>query len=271
MILTQRARGVRFGWVGMDAGYGKDPGLLRALGTAGETFVADVHSNQHLWEQDPQPAPPCLRTGQRPGTAVKPASRSVTVKDWVARQNPDAWIPFKRRDGTNGSLRGDFLHARVWLWDGAEEMARCWHLIAWRADENATEIKYVLSNAAADLPLLDLARMAASRFWIERALQDAKGAAGMGEYQMRGWVGWHRHMALVMLALFFILQQRLLLAEELLLLSAEDIAWILGKYLPQPQATEEDIQKALARRLRRRQTDINSKKNRNPDQLIDFL
>ena len=44
-------------------------------------------------------------------------------------------------------------------------------------------------------------------------------------------------MALVMLALFFILQQRILLAEELPLLSAEDIVWILEKYLPQPQAT----------------------------------
>ena len=88
---------------------------------------------------------------------------------------------------------------------------------------------------------------------------------------MRGWIGWYRHMALVMLALFFILQQRILLAEELPLLSAEDIVWILEKYLPQPQATEEDIQKALARRHRRRQTDIDSKKQRNPAQLIDIL
>ena len=78
-------------------------------------------------------------------------------------------------------------------------------------------------------------------------------------------------MAPVMLALFFILQQRILLAEELPLLSAEDIVWILGKYLPQPQATEEDIQKAPARRHRRRQTDIDSKKQRNPAQLIDIL
>ena len=39
------------------------------------------------------------------------------------------------------------------------------------------------------------------------------------------------------------------ICEELPLLSAEDIVWILEKYLPQPQATEEGIQKALARRL----------------------
>ena len=88
---------------------------------------------------------------------------------------------------------------------------------------------------------------------------------------MRGWLGWHRHMALVMPALFFILQQRILLAEELPLLSAEDIVWILEKYLPQPSATEEDLQKALARRHRRRQTDIDSKNHRNPAQLIDIL
>ena len=36
MILTQRARGVRFGWVGMDAGYGKDRGLLRAWSPPGK-------------------------------------------------------------------------------------------------------------------------------------------------------------------------------------------------------------------------------------------
>ena len=160
-------------------------------------------------------------------SAVKPASRSVTVKDWVARQSPDAWISFKRRDGTNGSLRGEFLHARVWLWDGEEEMPRCWHPVAWRADGNATETKYVLSNAVTDIPLLGPARMAAPRFWIGRALLDARGAASMGGYQMLGWPGWHRHMALVMPALFFMLQQRVLLAEELPLLSAEDIALVL--------------------------------------------
>lgn len=38
------------------------------------------------------------------------------------------------------------------------------------------------------------------------------------------------------------------ICEELPRLSAEDIVWILEKYLPKPQATEEDIQKALARR-----------------------
>lgn len=271
MVRTQRARGVRFNWVSMDGGYGKDPALLRALDADGEIFVVDVHGNQHLWLENPFPAPPQLRTGKRQGTRLKAAGQSIEVRAWAAAQPPEAWIRFKRREGINGALRGEFLHRRVWLWNGSEQTAQLWHLIAWRPDEDAADIKYVLSNAPADLAVIDLARMAASRFWVERALQDAKGAVGMAEYQLRGWVGWHHHMALVMLAMLFMLQQRILLALELPLLSAEDIVWVLERYLPNPQATEAEIQSALARRHNRRQIDIDSRKRRNQARLEDIL
>ena len=127
------------------------------------------------------------------------------------------------------------------------------------------------SNAPADIAALDLARMACSRFWIERALQDAKGAVGMGEYQLRSWVGWHRHRAMVMLAMFFMLQQKILLAAELPLLSAEDIAWAIEYFLPRAHATEQDVRKALARRHRRRQVDIDSRKRRIEPHLEDVF
>jgi len=271
MVRAQRARGVQFNWVSTDAGYGKDPALLRALDADGETFVTDVHANQRLWQDDPKPAPPALPTGKRRSAKPKAVEPSVEVRDWVARQPAEAWVRFKRRDGINGALRGEFIHRRVWLWDGNEEDARCWHLIAWRPDETSDEIKYVLSNASADIAVIDLARMAASRFWVERALQDAKGAAGMAEYQMRGWVGWHRHMAIVMLAMLFMLRERVLLAEELPLLSAEDIVWMIEYYLPRPQTTEAEVQKALARRHKRRQTSIDSRRRHELTALEDIL
>lgn len=31
----------------------------------------------------------------------------------------------------------------------------------------------------------------------------------MKDYQIRGWIGWHHHMALVILFLLFMLEQRL--------------------------------------------------------------
>ena len=66
-------------------------------------------------------------------------------------------------------------------------------------------------------------------------------------------------------------RERALAAEELPLLSAEDITWMLEHYLPRPHVSEEEIQKALARRHRRRQIDIDSKKRRNPADVVDIL
>jgi SRSO17 transposase len=47
IVRKARARGVRFGWVGVDAGYGKDPALLRALDDAKEVFCVSA------WKKDP--------------------------------------------------------------------------------------------------------------------------------------------------------------------------------------------------------------------------
>src|SRR5690348_1877333 len=53
MVRATRAGGMRFGWVGVDGGYGKEPAFLRALDDMGETFVADVHATQRVWSEPP--------------------------------------------------------------------------------------------------------------------------------------------------------------------------------------------------------------------------
>ncbi len=47
------------------------------------------------------------------------------------------------------------------------------------------------------------------RYWVERPFQDAKNQCGMGDYQARGWLAWHHHMSMVILAMLFLLEQRL--------------------------------------------------------------
>ena len=51
--------------------------------------------------------------------------------------------------------------------------------------------------------------MSCSRYWIERAFQDAKGNAGMADYQVRSWAGWHHHMVMTMLAMLFIMDMQI--------------------------------------------------------------
>ncbi|RLG29478.1 hypothetical protein DRN97_11825 [Methanosarcinales archaeon] len=69
-----------------------------------------------------------------------------------------------------------------------------------RKEENGKK-KYQFSNASPNTKMNRLAEMSCSRYWMERALEDAKGEAGMADYEVRGWLGWHHHMTMVMLAI----------------------------------------------------------------------
>ena len=75
-----------------------------------------------------------------------------------------------------------------------------------REDEGQTQRKYQLCNAPEATPFQRLAQMSHSRYWMERAIQDAKGEAGLDEYQVRGWRGWHHHMTMTFLAMLFLLR-----------------------------------------------------------------
>ena len=42
---------------------------------------------------------------------------------------------------------------------------------------------------------------------LKPALNEAKGEAGMDEYQVRTWEGWHHHMALTLIAVWFLIEE----------------------------------------------------------------
>ncbi|MFV0438567.1 MAG: IS701 family transposase, partial [Desulfopila sp.] len=90
-----------------------------------------------------------------------------------------------------------------------EPSAQRWRLIVRREVASPQEIKYSLSNAPEEISIQRLAYMQAQRYWIERTFHDSKTHCGMGDYQVRGWYGWHHHMAMVLMAMLFMLQERL--------------------------------------------------------------
>ena len=51
----------------------------------------------------------------------------------------------------------------------------------------------------------ELARVIKASACIEASFQRGKGEAGMDEYQVRTWQGWHHHMALSLLAVWFLI------------------------------------------------------------------
>jgi hypothetical protein len=132
-----------------------------------------------------------------------------------------------------------------------------------RAEGDGT-FKYSFSNAAAATAWERLAYMQAQRFWIERCFQDAKSELGMAHYEVRGWLGWHHHMALVCLALLFLLQERCLARLHTPLLSARDIVELLAIYLPRRPRNEREVLRQMQRRHAARQRDLENRKRRQP-------
>jgi SRSO17 transposase len=56
--------------------------------------------------------------------------------------------------------------------------------------------------------------MQAQRYWIGCTFQDAKNQCGMGEYQTGKRRSRHHHMAMVMMVMLFMVEQRLLFKDK---------------------------------------------------------
>lgn len=257
MVFGARGNGIRFKWVGFDSFYGDNPEFLRKLADNGEVFMGDIHRDHRIYFEDPKPIipPPQSNRGKKP-TRLKAQSRAIRVDRWIDKQAPGAWKRVEVRGTTKGKLRVDILHREVWVWDGKERQARKWHLVVRREINSEAKRKFSLSNAPSDTSTKRLAFMQAQRYWVERPFQDAKNQCGMGDYQARGWLAWHHHMSMVMLAMLFMLEQRLQNKTDIPLLTCGDVTTLLKSVLPRRDISEDEILRQLGIRHRKRQGSI---------------
>jgi SRSO17 transposase len=283
MVRHQRTLGTNFDIVSMDSGYGSDAGFLRGLDTAGETYVAEVHCDQFIWDAHPWPH----RQSKRPGKTLQEAQPShpgQRVDRYSQAQPEQDWQRLKTRDSDQGWVEVSWLARRVWtLHEGEAQMQ--W-LLAWEnPDERSNDGSkgcrprrhYALSNAPADTDPRHLIADALGRNVVERNFREAKQSVGMADYQVRGWPAWHHHMAVVLMAMLFLTQERmhqapLLTSEGPLALTAGDIVFMMERLLPQRgrgAGSEEEARKMLAKRIAQRQKDQmrrrrKTRKNRPP-------
>jgi SRSO17 transposase len=71
-----------------------------------------------------------------------------------------------------------------------------------------SRIDYALSNAGPEVPLAELVRAQRQRHRIEEMFAAGNGEAGLDHYEVRSWVGWHHHMTLSLVALWFLCLER---------------------------------------------------------------
>jgi len=259
IVSRARQNGLRYGWVGADAGYGKGPGFCLELDRMGERFVVDLHSDFPVYLEDPKPYLPEKTSRKGPEfTRYRTDASSIEVKAAVEGLKLCEQPVLKLRDTTRGPLKVRALRFPVYVWDGVSDKACRCLLLATRTTGPKAETKISLSNAPETIPLKTLSWMQLQRYWVERAFEDAKSECGMADYQVRKWSAWHHHMALVMMAMLFMLTERIRHKDTYPLLSCADIEELLSHFLPRRDMTREEVIGQLERRHRKRLAAIQS-------------
>ena len=76
-----------------------------------------------------------------------------------------------------------------------------------RDEDGAARHDYYLSSAPPGTAPGILARVAKAGHRVEQGLQRGKGEAGLAGYQVRTYSGWYHHMALSLIAAWFLVQE----------------------------------------------------------------
>ena len=262
IVEQARRNGVRFGWVGADAGYGSGPDFLFALADAGHTFLIDVHKSFVIYGVGRQ-----LRihepssNGQKARRLIS-ARESLSVEEFVQACSTKDWRLYSVRQTTRGSLKLRVLRKSVYVWDKQSGQGRRYELLV-TENLDGQDRKYSLTNQKSSTSTQRLSWMQRQRYWVERCFEDGKSQCGMADYQVRLWKAWHHHMALVMMAMLFMLSERLHMREQCPLLSCADIERLLAAFLPRRNASPEQVLSHMSRRheMRRRATESHAKRN----------
>jgi hypothetical protein len=150
---------------------------------------------------------------RRAGVGRKREVASCRVDTWAARQPAARWTRFTARDGEKGPLVVEAMKVRVRAKQerriGPEE-----RLLVVRTVEAQPRTSYSLSNATPDVPLGELVRVQSTRPRIDELFASGKGDAGLAQDEVRSWVGWHHHVTLSLLALWFLCLERRHLGGE---------------------------------------------------------
>ena len=189
-------------WVTADEAFGQLPTFRDALDTEGWRYVAEVPCTTPVFIAPSTTHQVQFTSGASPRpVTVQPAAQPV--RDVAATLPPERWTTVTVAEGAQGPRIHRFAALRVRECRAEVPGRACWLVL--RHNVDGSEPKFYLSNAPEDTPLVELARVGATRWTVETEFQTTKGLVGLDEYEVRSWPGWHHHSTLCLLANAFLL------------------------------------------------------------------
>jgi len=200
-LLEQHGAQVPHAWVAGDDEFGRSAEFRARLRERREPYVLDVPRDTLVRDLERQPPR---------GRRVGPLERAEA---WLQRQPGLRWEEFALAGGEKGPLHVRALRVSVRAMRG-KKIGPPETLVVLRTVEEEPQTRFGLSNAGPEVPLAELVRVLAERHKIEELFEAAKGEVGLAHYEVRGWTGWHHHMTLALLALWFVVRERQRLGKK---------------------------------------------------------
>jgi SRSO17 transposase len=199
-MLDERGGLLRHSWVTGDDEMGRSSWFRKELRQRGERYLLAVPGNTLV--RDLLAEPTYTKKGK-----VKKAP-FVRADEWAAALPQGRWRTVEVRDGEKGPLSVEvartFVRARSEgkVCDAPELLA----VFRERQSDGSYRHDYMLGTADLAEPE-ELARVYKAEHRIEECLKVAKSEAGLGDYQVRTWEGWHHHVCLSLIATWFLAEE----------------------------------------------------------------
>jgi SRSO17 transposase len=201
-LLDRSGPDLPFAWIAGDDEFGRCVEFRMELRRRGHPYVLDVPCNTLVRDLGETPESGRRRPPWRRADAwakMQPKARWRKIHLGAGSKGPktvwalEAWVQTKDEDGCVGRRE------RLVVIRTVDQEPRCW---------------YTLSNAAAEIPLAAVVAAHGRRHGVEELFGAGKGEVGLDHYEVRSWVGWHHHMTLSILALWFLQRERNRLGGE---------------------------------------------------------
>jgi SRSO17 transposase len=269
MIQRVRAAGVPFEAVLCDELYGRSRWLRAHLDALGLLYLADVPADTLVYLTPPGVGVPAKAPDARGRAFTRPRILDETPAlpaSQVAASPETRFVRVPIREAERGVLADEFAAQRVWT---VHEGRRAPEWLVIRRHQGAgpqskRKLSYALSNAAAETPLARLAELKCLRYGIECANREAKSDLGWDDFRAQKYRAWEHHLALTVLAAWFVAQTKLEWAQQsppdpalaadlgvarLPALSMANVRELLKASLPLPHLSPEQAQHLVVKHL----------------------
>lgn len=197
-LLRENSPHLPHSWIVGDDEFGRPSEFRDLLAERGDKYLLEV---------------PCNTSVRRPPNWPGRSAKWCSLKERADRVSADRWKHITIRDGEKGPINVLAYCTRVETkrrQGGPREEVL---LVMRSVDGNQAWYFLASNNAPVDEEIL--VRVASHRHRIEELFATGKGDAGLDHYEVRSWVGWHHHMTLSMLAVWFLVLEHRRLEKKL--------------------------------------------------------